>query len=331
MIRKRYPENNFGRIGGTTVSAIVGLNPWETAHSAYLKLRHEAPQTPDNEAMARGRRYEPIIADVFQGGHPELRVAHNRQNTDDPEIYEHPDYPFLIGHPDRLLYDTQSNALIEGLEIKTSNWANIRQWGDENTDAIPQNYLIQCQWYAGLTQLPLWRVAVAFLDDAGTLRQYKEYKIHADAELFETLVDRAVDFWENNVIKGIPPEIDHIDETTALWVAQKYAKNIEPTAEATPQEERLMANYLAKKEALEAAQRELEQVEVALKMAIGDRDGLTSETFGKVTWKKSKDSQRVDYKGVCEELDLSPDIYERHTKIVAGTRRFVTTGMKTNI
>lgn len=92
-----------------------------------------------------------------------------------------------------------------------------------------------------------------------------------------------------------------------------------------------MATYLARKEALEAAQEELNQVELALKMAIGDRDGLSSETFGKVTWKRTKDTQRVDYKGVCEELEIAPEIFERHTKKVEGTRRFVTSGLKINL
>lgn len=323
--------SNFGKIGGTTVSAIVGLNPWETPHGAYLKLRKEAPPTPDNEAMARGRRFEPIVANVFQGNHPEYVVEHNRKGTDAPEVYEHPDYPFLVGHPDRLLYDAQSEKLVEGLEIKTSNWSNFRQWGEEGTDEIPQNYLIQCQWYAGLAQLPVWRVEVAFLDDEGKLKTCKEYKINADAELFETLVERAVDFWENNVIPGVPPEIDRVDETTKQWLVQKFAYNVEPIEEATPHEERLMATYLARKEALEAAQEELNQVELALKMAIGDRDGLSSETFGKVTWKRTKDTQRVDYKGVCEELEIAPEIFERHTKKVEGTRRFVTSGLKINL
>lgn len=322
--------NKFGRIGGTTVSAIVGMNPWESPHGAYLKLRKEVGPTPDNPAMALGRRFEPIVADVFQGGHQEFRVAHNRRGTDAPELFEHAEYPYLIGHPDRLLYDARSGALVEGLEIKTSNWSNVRLWGEEGTDAVPTNYLIQCQWYAGLAQLPVWRVAVAFLDDLGSLRQYKEYKINADAELFATLVERAVDFWERFVVPGVAPEIDTVDETTARWVAQKFARNVEPMAEASPEEERVMAAYIAKKEALEAAQKELEQVEVELKLAIGDRDGLASQTFGKVTWKRSKDSQRVDYKGVCEELDVLPEVLARHTKTVEGSRRFVTTGLKTH-
>ena len=128
-------SEEFGRIGGTTVSAIVGQNPWETPHSAYLKLRREVEPTPDNEVMARGRRFEPIVADIFQGVRPEYRVAHNRKGTDEPELYEHEKYPYLIGHPDRLLYDAENGNLVAGLEIKTSNLSNTRNWGLEGTDA----------------------------------------------------------------------------------------------------------------------------------------------------------------------------------------------------
>lgn len=324
-------NKNLGRIGGTTVSAIVGQNPWETPHSAYLKLRNEVEPTPDNEAMARGRRYEPIVADIFQGGRPEFRVAHNRLGTDEPELYEHEKYPYLIGHPDRLLYSAASNDLVAGLEIKTSNWSNMRNWGEEGTDAIPTHYLIQCQWYAGLAKLPEWEVAVAFLDDAGTLRTYREYKVVADAELFETLVASAVDFWQNHVEPGIPPEIGKVDDTTKRWINRRFPANVQPLETATPQEEQLMARYLARKDALETAQREFEQTEAALKIAIGDRDGLESETFGKVTWKRSKDSTRVDYRAVCNELHPTDELLAKYTKAVEGTRRFVASGLRVNI
>lgn len=324
-------SDEFGRIGGTTVSAIVGQNPWETAHSAYLKLRHEVDPTPDNTAMARGRRYEPIVAEIFAGGRPEFRVAHNRLGTDDPELYEHEQYPFLIGHPDRLLYDANTNQLVAGLEIKTSNWANVRNWGEEGTDAIPRHYLIQCLWYAGLAKLPEWRVAVAFLDDLGVLRSYREYNVIADEELYETLVASAVEFWNNHVLPGIPPAIGQIDDTTKRWINRRFPVNVQPLEVATPQEEQIMARYLMQKEALEAAQREFDYVEAALKMAIGDRDGLESETFGKVTWKRSKDSTRVDYRAVCDELNPSQELLAKHTKQVEGTRRFVASGLKVNI
>lgn len=316
-------QNEYGKIGGTTVSAIVGQNPWETAHSAYLKLRHEVPPTPDNPAMALGRRFEPVIADVFAGCHPEFKVAHNRQGTDEPELYTHPEFDFLIGHPDRLLYSSKENQLVEGLEIKTSNWANVKAWGAEGTDAIPVNYLIQCQWYAGLANLPEWRVAVAFFDDSDMMKSYKEYVVHADQELFQTLVGRAVEFWNVHVLPGIPPEIDEIDDTTKRWVAERFPRNIEPLAAASFDEEKIMQEFIERKAALEEAQKEYDAIETALKLAIGERDGLESTLFGKVTWKKSKDSSRVDYRGICDELHPSQDLIAKYTKQVAGTRRFL--------
>lgn len=324
-------SEEFGRIGGTTVSAIVGQNPWETPHSAYLKLRREVEPTPDNEVMARGRRFEPIVADIFQGVRPEYRVAHNRKGTDEPELYEHEKYPYLIGHPDRLLYDAENGNLVAGLEIKTSNLSNTRNWGLEGTDAIPPHYLIQCQWYAGLANLPEWEVAVAFFDDGGMLKTYREYKVIADAELFETLVARAVDFWEKHVLPGVPPAIGMVDETTKRWINSRFPANVKPLEAATPQEEQLMARYIARKEELEAAQREFEKSEAALKVAIGDRDGLTSDTYGKVTWKKAKDSTRVDYKGICGELNPPAELVEKYTKEVEGTRRFVAAGLKVKL
>ena len=316
-------QNDFGKIGGTTVSAIVGQNPWETAHSAYLKLRHEVPPTPDNPAMERGRRFEPIVADIFAGCHPEFRVAHNRQGTDEPELYTHEEFPYLIGHPDRLLYSAAKDELVEGLEIKTSNWANVKSWGAEGTDAIPTNYLIQCQWYAGLANLPEWRVAVAFFGDGNDMKTYKEFVVHADKELFETLVSRAVEFWEVHVLPGIPPEIEEIDDTTKRWITDRFPRNIEPLATASFDEEEIMREFIDRKAALEAAQKEYDAIETRLKLAIGDRDGLTSSLYGKATWRRSKDSTRVDYHGICDELHPSQDLIQKYTKQVAGTRRFL--------
>ena len=320
---------DFGNIGGTMVSAIVGLNPWKSALGAYLELRHEVSPTPDNPAMERGRRYESVVADIFQNARiDEYRVVHNRQGTDEPERYEHPEYHYLIGHPDRLLYDTKNNELVAGLEIKTSNWSNVRNWGEEGTDSIPQHYLIQCQWYAGLANLPVWQVAVAFLDDSGTLRQYKEFKVKSDKQLFDTLVERAVEFWEDHVVPGIPPEMDMVDDTTARWIVERYPRNTVPMEVATAEEEQVMERLIALQEKAKQAQAELESVENELKLMIGERDGLQSEKLGKVTWKRSKDSTRVDYKGVCSELDVDPKLIERYTKQVEGTRRFVTSGLK---
>lgn len=324
---KDNSQEKYGKIGGSIVSAIIGQNPWESPLSAYLRLRKEVSPTPDNPAMERGRRLEPVVATMFAGSHPEYDVRCNRKGTEEPEEYVDEEHPFLIGHPDRLLYDKNGN-LVAGLEIKTSNVSNSKMWGTENTDSIPTNYLIQCQWYAGISKLPEWLVAVAFVDDFGKIRFYREYKVVADNELYNALRGCAIKFWRENVVAGVAPVMDKVNDTMKRWIVEKYPANTQEIGVATQDEERLLARLIESKETLEKARQNYELCETKVKQAIGDRDGITSETFGKVTWKLSKPSSRVDYKAVCEELNPPMELLKRHTTEIQGTRRFVTSGMK---
>lgn len=327
---KDNSQEKYGKIGGSIVSAIIGQNPWESPLSAYLRLRKEVSPTPDNPAMERGRRLEPVVATMFAGSHPEYDVRCNRNGTEEPEEYVDEEHPFLIGHPDRLLYDKNGN-LVAGLEIKTSNVSNSKMWGTENTDSIPTNYLIQCQWYAGISKLPEWLVAVAFVDDFGKIRFYREYKVVADNELYNALRGCAIKFWRDNVVAGVAPVMDKVNDTMKRWIVEKYPANTQEIGVATQDEERLLARLIESKETLEKARQNYELCETKVKQAIGDRDGITSETFGKVTWKLSKASSKVDYRAVCEELNPPMELLKKHTTEVQGTRRFVTSGMKINL
>ena len=323
-------QSEYGRIGGSIVSAIIGHNPWETPLSAYLKLRKEVSPTPDNPAMERGRRLEPVVATMFAGCHPEYDVRNNRKGTEEPEEYIDEEHPFLVAHPDRLLYD-KNGKLVAGLEIKTANVANSKAWGTENTDSIPMNYLIQCQWYAGLAKIPEWLVAVAFVDDFGKIRFYREYKVVADNELYNALRGFAIKFWRENVLEGVAPVMDKVNDTMKRWLVEKYPANTQSIGVATQEEEQLMARLIESKDALEKAKQKYELYETKVKQAIGDRDGIMSETFGKVTWKVSKPSSRVDYKAVCDELNPPMELLKKHTTEVQGSRRFVTSGMKVTL
>ncbi len=280
--------------------------------------------------MARGRRFEDTIAQLFAASHQEYQIEHNRNKTQTPEYVEHKEYNYLIGHPDRLIFDESGKNIIGGLEIKTSNIANIGSWGADGTDEIPENYQLQCQWYAGLMGLDQWTLAVAFLDDNDKLRAYREHPIYPKKKIYETLVNKAVEFWEESVLPGIPPEIDadSVDEMTRRWILERFPKNNNPLETATFEEESIIHDYLAAKKNKMEAEAILEKIELKLKMAIGNRDGLISDDFGKVTWKLSKDSQRVDYKGIVEELNPQKEIIDRYTKTTPGSRRFETKGLK---
>jgi len=325
-----------GTIGGSDVSAILGQNPWRNRHSVWLELTGKVSPTPDNERFRLGRLYEPVVASQFGAAHPEFRVLMNANGTEEIAEYVYDKEPTLIAHPDRILKRVDGDRL-SGLEIKTTNIANKRRWGDEGEyDAVPIQYLIQCHWYMGLSNIDDWWIAVSFLDDAGVGRSYRQYHLYKDDELFNEMLEQTLEFYNEFVKANKEPPLETVDDTTKRWVSERLSKNTEPIAVATRDEESCMAAYIAAKETADKAKEDLERAETMLKIAIGERDGLQSETFGKVTWKLCKDSSRADYAAVCKEIaeergiDIEPYV-ARNTKVVKGSRRFLTSGMKVNL
>ena len=320
---------NFGTIGGTTVSGIVGVSPWLSPRGAYLKLRGESAPKPDNEAMARGRAFEPVVAQIYQANHPEYFVAKNRDREgEDSGYFEHcydDERQFLTGSPDRLLFgadDTDDESkILAGLEIKTAQSINRSQWGERGTDQIPLVYQIQCHWYMGFYNVDRWEVAVMFFNTDNEPVGYSEYTIRRDDEVIQNLREAAITFWNEHVVPGIPPEEDRIDETVVEFIRNQYPAETAPEKEANEEEEKIIERYIRAKIALQAATNEYDATRLAVQEAIGENVGLSSR-YGKVTWKKSKDRNVVDWKPVALKAGATQELVEQHTKTVEGPRVF---------
>lgn len=316
-------------IGGTTISAIVGVSPWLSPRGAYLKLRGESAPKPDNEAMARGRAFESVVARIYQANHPEYFVAVNRNREGEGsasiERCCDKDYQYLTGSPDRLLFGADgtesANKIIAGLEIKTAQSISRSQWGERGTDQIPLVYQIQCHWYMGFHDVDRWEVAVMFFNTDNEPVGYSEYTIRRDDEVIQNLREAAIAFWNEHVVPGIPPEGGRIDETVIEFVRNQYPVETAPEREANEEEEKIIKRYIRTKIALQAAEAEHDAVKVAMREAIGENAGLSSR-YGKITLKKSKDRRVTDWKPVALKAGATQELIEQHTKTVEGSRVF---------
>ena len=203
------------KIGGSDIAAILGLSRWKSAHSLYLHLIGELPTQVDNDAMERGRKLEPVIANIFAANHEEFML-----DDDDAFLMEDHEYPFLIGSPDRLLVrKSPASELDSGLEIKTADISKANEWSDEDTDEIPIEYLLQCQWYTGMCGLPDWHLAVGFVKPGSKkIVAYREYYIESDPARFEAMKQLAIDFWNNHVVPKVAPEVTEADAETQIKV-----------------------------------------------------------------------------------------------------------------
>lgn len=310
MNHNEWLEQRRRGIGGTDVAAICGVHPYRTALDVYLDKLGIAPHVEDNEAMKWGRIMEPIIA----------REAQERTGIlfQESEFLRSETNPVLCGTPD---YWNQYQRVL--LECKTAGMRQAHLWGDEQTDEVPMPYLTQVLWYLELTGYDEAKLAVLIGGN-----DFRLYSIHRDNDLQAALVDRAMRFWRDHVETQTPPPLDGSDSAKA-WLKHAYPRNISENIEqATEDEADQMRLVLSWKRDLEKAEEKYEAAKVRLCDCIGSRAGLVSSDGLKVTWKATKGSDRVDYKGIVATLNPPIEVIKQHTQYTEGSRRFLLSEVK---
>jgi putative phage-type endonuclease len=185
-------------IGGTDVSAIVGINPYKNSHDVFLDKTGRSPRTPMNEPMYWGVSLEENVAKRYQEEHPDVDVVNGLG------VMEHPKYPWWLASPDRSVL--KGGKRIKGLEVKTASIFKKKEWGEPGTDQIPRHYLLQALWYMPILNVNEMDVPVLF---GG--QEYAEYTVKRDNELLGIVFEKAEKFWKDHILKDEPPPIDGSD------------------------------------------------------------------------------------------------------------------------
>lgn len=206
------------------------------------------------------------------------------------EAIFHKQYDFIGAHLDGLGIDENGNQFV--FEAKTSRYGK----GWEN-DSIPPDYQIQVAHYLMVADAPYAFIAVLI---SGC--DYHCYKIYRDYELEKEILEREIDFWENYVLKDIPPELTTIEDFN-------YIEREETIAEAEPETKTLIKQY----QDLQSAIKELEEQKEALKLeiikAMGTSEYLKADNV--IVRYQKVESSTLDTKKIRAEL---PHIAEKYLK-----------------
>lgn len=290
-------------IGGSDVSALVGLNPYKTAIDVFARIV-DGREDPETKAMRRGTLLEPVIRAMAA---EEFGLQFLGPRKVRPK-------EFLRASLDDVIKADDGE---EVAEFKSVGPFAAGEYGEEETDQVPTQHLLQCQMYMSATGLPRARlIALVGTDD---LRQYV---ITADAEIQSMLVESAERFWKDHVLKRSPPPLDGSD-STARWLQQKFPKNKGDIVRASPEVDAVVREYFDAKRALTAAEEREGVLKHQLQATIGEADALLGEGW-QITWKRTKDSRGTDWEGVARELGVTPELLKKHAIITkTGTRRFL--------
>lgn len=249
-----WHEARANGIGGSEIAAVVGLSPWESAYSLWLKKKGLIPSEQTGAHLAWGNRLEPVIREHFTSLHPELC------DYVDGGTFAHPNLPWQIANPDGLLHGegcagpTPPTAL---LEVKTSRFGD--GFGPSGSDEIPIQYRCQVQWYLDVLDLPTAYVAVLIGGN-----EYREYRIEADREDQAALREAGAAFWASLATDHEPP----VDCSFATYEAIR-ARHPEIDGEDVEINPALYGSYVLTKADAESAADAHRQVKSELLKAIG--------------------------------------------------------------
>ncbi len=183
-------------IGGSEISAILGLSPYESAFSLWHRKQGLVTPVEQTNAMYWGHQLEPVVCAEYARRHPDQQVI-------EAGTYHGTGRPWQIVNPDRFLVTAE--GAVEVLEAKTSQ--NSDEWGTEGTDEVPVYYRAQVRWY--LDALGLRRARIAVLISGSDYREYTVDQDPADAQLMR---DRAEAF-VTSLRTGARPPIDGHEAT----------------------------------------------------------------------------------------------------------------------
>ncbi|PKE25127.1 hypothetical protein CW689_01290 [Macrococcoides caseolyticum] len=292
MTQEEWLKARQSGIGGSDAGTILGVNKWKSKTQLFFeKVNPELKQPADNEFIYWGNVLEDVVAKEF-----ETRTGKKvRKNN---KMLRHPEHEFMLANLDRVIVGEK--AL---LECKTTSQYNIDQWKD---DEIPASYLCQIQHYMAVTGYEKAYIAVLC---GGNQFIWKE--VPRDDELIEIIINAEKDFWYNNVLVGVIPEIDGSDATKD-FLNHMY-KDIDETEVQLSDDVETLLTALEQVKQEEKELKELKtQYENKIKHILGNN--LAGKTSGyQITWKPQV-RKTLDTKKIREIYGEQLDPYYKETE-----------------
>ncbi|MGG7056080.1 YqaJ viral recombinase family protein [Nitrosomonas sp. ANs5] len=293
-------------IGSSDAAAAVGLNPYMSQLELWLEKTGRDEGLPkadpfnEESPMYWGNILEPIVAT-----HYSHRTGNRVRRVN--AVLQHPDLPWMLANIDREIIGASD---VQILECKTAGINGTRLW----KEGVPEYVQLQVQHQLAVTGKTAADVAVLM---GG--QHLEIHRILRDDALIDRLIQLERTFW-HHVESDTPPLADG-SESAQLALSCLYPEDWGTTLDF--RQDRLLsatfADLLSVRQSLADLQKREAQYKQSIQQVMGEASRAKFEA-GEITWKKSKDSARLD---VTRLLKDQPDLLQRYSITQAGSRRFV--------
>lgn len=286
-------------IGGSDVSAIMGLNKWKSPIDVWVDKTTSVQDDEPSEAAYWGTALEDVVAGEFVR-RTGLRVRRCNQ------LLQHNEYPYMIANIDREIIGRPNGQRV-GVECKTASEYRKDEWTDEE---IPAEYILQCQHYMAVTGYEAWWIAVLI---GGNKFVYK--RIDRDAEIIKMLIQQEGIFWREYVEPKVMPPADG-SEACKKALAKMYPQSNGAEIVLDAESRELLERRAKLVKQADLIDYQLGEIDNTIKLKLGEAEiGIASHY--QVKW-SNVSSSRVDQKALKTNY---PDIYNVCLK-TSESRRF---------
>ena len=257
-------------IGGSDIAGILGISPWRTPLDIYLdkiQPRVEPVDPKKQKIFTRGQRMEPYVIDLLA---EETGLEIMRRG----ERYRDPEHNFIAAEIDA---EAKSG---ENIEIKTVSPFKAKDWGEEQTDAIPVYYTAQAMHGLMVTGKDICIFGVLIGGD-----DFRVYRVERDNETIAAIREKELEFWAR--IQTLEPP----EATTTGDILRLFEQDSGNSIEIDP---KTLDAFNRLKE-LKAQSKELEgyikEYEEKIKLFMQDAATLTIGGKPLATWKTQSTSR----------------------------------------
>jgi putative phage-type endonuclease len=311
LINQDFSVDRSKYIGGSDIGAILGLSRFKTPLEVWMEKTGKETKKVDSLPLRFGSFAEDFVA-------REYSRATGFELIHDESIYLHPEHAFMSAHIDRFVLEVGSSSPTRILECKTANPFSSGDWGEIGSDEVPMSYLCQCIWYMAITGIEKTDLAVLFGNS-----DFRIYEVARDQGLEELVIAKATTFWNEYVLKDIPPPVQSEADCQTIFSKGDPAKSIEAGQDTLELTKRL---HTLNSE-IDVREEELSSIKQIIMSQMGEAELLTYQGRTLATWKAPKPSFRLD--GKTLELE-HPEIASNYKIPVQNSRRLVIKELKNN-
>lgn len=251
--RKTWLEARRHAIGASDLAAILGLSPYRSPWDIWALKTDRASEFQGNEATRLGQVFESGILDYAQHKLGELR-----RNV----RISHDTLPLAA------TLDGQCIGSDRPVEAKTTGLTGpvAGQWGDEGTDQVPEQYLVQVYAQIMCSNSDLGYL-FALIPGRGVL----QYEIQRQDSVCDKIANFVDVWWTRHIINGEEPS----REKASLEIVKQIRRETNKTIALGERELSLLTHIERMKEIISDANERLKMSESHLLASLGDAEIAT--------------------------------------------------------